>query len=130
MVPVTVLAYGSPDEFEEDGDLWHNLNEAFEATNDRFLMGEYKTKSTKLTKVSQINSDEDLKNSDSIEYPFISDFGSKKLYKLIMEAPKDDKVRNELFKNLCLTEGGDHTDVLDACGNVETENILYFEKIC
>jgi hypothetical protein len=128
MVPVTVLAYGSPDEFEKNTHLSGHFTDALTAVYDNFDLSGMKIKCTKLTKVSQINSDEDLK--DSVEYPFVSDLGSEKLYKLIMEAPKDDKVRNDLIKDLCLTEGGDPTDVLGACGDVEVEDILYFEKIC
>jgi hypothetical protein len=127
MVPVTVLAYGSPDEFKNNDNISDQINDAisdlryFTSTLDNM-------KCTKLTKVSQINSDKDLQLVT--EWPTITENGSKKLYNLIMEAPKDDKVRNQLVKNLCLTEGGDPTDVLDACGNIEIENILYFEKIC
>jgi hypothetical protein len=126
MVPVTVLAYGSPDEFNKNTFLKDELNDAISEARDTFTSDNMKC--TKLTKVSQINSDKDLQLVT--EWPTITENGAEKLYKLIMEAPKDDKVRNELVKNLCLDEGGDPTDVLDACGGIQVEKILYFEKIC
>jgi hypothetical protein len=126
MVPVTVLAYGSPDEFKNNAFLEDELNDAISEARDTFTLDNMKC--TKLTKVSQINSDKDLQLVN--EWPTITENGSKKLYKLIMEAPKDDKLRNQLVKNFCLTEGGDRLDVLDACGHIDIENILFFEKIC
>jgi hypothetical protein len=125
MVPVTVLAYGSPDEFKNNYNLSDQINDAISDARDTYTLDNMKC--TKLTKVSQINSDEDLQLVT--EWPTITENGAEKLYKLIMEAPADDKIRNDLVKVLGLDEEGSNS-VLNGCGGIEVEKILYFEKIC
>jgi hypothetical protein len=126
MVPVTVLAYGSPDEFENNDFLKEELDTAIREARDNFTLDNMKC--TKLTKVSQLNSDEDLKLVS--EWLTITENGAEKLYKLIMEAPSGDKLKNNLVKEMGLLDGRDSSNVLDNCGGIEVETILYFEKIC
>jgi hypothetical protein len=125
MVPVTVLAYGSPDEFKNNAFLEDELNDAISVARDTYTLDNMKC--TKLTKVSQINSDEDLELVS--EWPTITENGAEKLYKLIMEVPADNTIRNHLVKALCLDEDGSD-GVLNGCGGIEVEKILFFEKIC
>ena len=125
MVPVTVLVYGSPDEFENNVFLKDRIDTELSDARDNINLDNMKC--TKLTKVSQINSDKDLKFVG--EWTTITENGAEKLYKLIMESPADDKIRNDLVKQMCLLEG-DYKYILDYSSDIEIEKILYFEKIC
>lgn len=127
MVPVTVLAYGSPDEFKNNDNLSDQIDEAISYARDNITLDNMKC--TKLTKVSQINSDKDLQLVT--EWPIITENGAEKLCNLIMKAPTDDKLRNEFLKQFSLTcEGIDINAILEYSGDIGIENILYFEKIC
>jgi hypothetical protein len=126
-IPVSFLAYGSEEELRK-----YNFNrvddiiDQFYSSVEEALENSKNAKLTKITKTSQINSDENLANVDAGVHNIpITDSGAEKLIELIKET--DIESMNRRFNPLDYVTPD---DIWEYDSGLDIEAIVCLNKIC